>query len=189
MEKENYLIHLLQNRQSVGLLTEPAPSATELQKIQSAALSAPDHARLKPWRYLVIKGDSRKQLGALFQAAMHKDHPELTKEQLLRYVQMPMRAPLIIVAITSLIDHPKVPESEQLLSTAVGVGYMLLATEALGYGGYWRTGPLSTHSEVKKGLGLSNNEQIVGFLYIGTAQKEPRTKTLLKVSDFFKYWP
>ena len=189
MKNENNIIQALQNRQSVGLLTEPAPSAIELEHIQSTALSAPDHAKLKPWRYLVIDGDDRKKLGTLFQSAMQEDNPSLTDDQLARYAQMPMRAPLIIVAIASVVDHPKVPESEQLISTGVGVGYMLLAIQALGYGGYWRTGPLSFHSEVKSGLGLTNDEHIVGFLYVGTPQKQLKEKTALRVSDFFKRWP
>lgn len=82
---------------------------------------------------------------------------------------------MIIVGITSHQAHPKVPEVEQTMSAAVGMGYLLLALEAAGYGGMWRTGGLAYNPEIAKGLGLGDHETITGFLYTGSVDsRKPR---------------
>ncbi len=188
MSELNETILLLQSRQSVGLLAAPAPSGQQLEQVCQAALAAPDHGRIKPWRYLLIEEASRQRLGELFASAMLLDSAELSDEELSRYKKMPFRAPLIIVAIASIKEHPKVPETEQLMSAAVGVGYMLVALQSLGFGGYWRTGPLAYNKAVQQGLGLSEDEQLIGFLYVGSAIKQTKEKVLLPVKDFFQHW-
>ena len=40
-----------------------------------------------------------------------------------------------------------------------------------------------------RGLGLNSNEEILGFLYIGTPMKADRPMKVVKKDDFFKYWP
>ena len=101
---------------------------------------------------------------------------------------MPLRAPMIVVAIASVTEHSKVPNEEQILSCGVGVGYMLVALQALGYGGIWRTGDIALNKEVCQGLGLKQNESIVGFLYLGTPAGELKSVPELDVDDYVKVW-
>ena len=175
-------IDVLINRVSRGLLTAPAPSGDALTLIQRAALRAADHRQLRPWRFLTVEGAGLVRLGELFLAAKQGDNPALSRGP-------PLRAPMVIVAIASCVEDPKVPEVEQLLSAGAAVQNMLNATHALGFGAMWRTGDLASHPRVRDGLGLAANETIIGFLYLGTPQGPLREAPRLDPQAFFKTWP
>ncbi|WP_226647657.1 nitroreductase family protein [Microbulbifer variabilis] len=179
----------LHNRVSTGKLIEPAPNKQQRQNIFRAALRAADHAGLHPWRFLLVEGQERERLGEIFlKAAEQSEGVSLSEAQRQRTRAMPMRAPLIIVAITRLQDHPKVPHLEQHMSTAGAVQAMLTAAYAEGVGVYWRTGPLASNPLVAQGLGLAENERIDGFIYCGTPDKAPRQAPELPVEEFFSQW-
>lgn len=179
----------LHERVSTGLLTEPAPSEQQRQNIFRAALRAADHGCLRPWRFLLVEGEARGRLGEILLRASEQDSVEpLSDKQRDKVLAMPMRAPLIIVAITRLTEHPKVPHLEQHMSTAGAVQAMLTAAFAEGVGAYWRTGPLAYSPVVAEGLGLAENERLDGFIYCGTPQKAVREAPQLDVADFFSNW-
>jgi len=181
-------IDLMCQRVSFPKLTAPAPNAEELEKVFQAALRAPDHKQLKPWRYLIIEGDARNKLGQIFRDAALQDQTDLNETQLNKYLAMPLRAPMIIVGISTNQSHPKVPVHEQVLSCGVGIAYMLLGLQALGYGGIWRTGPLAEHSHIKTGLRIEPHETLVGFLYLGTPQGAAKNISPLNSKDYFQLW-
>ena len=129
-----------------------------------------------------------KSMRDLFVDAMAQSSDGLSTAQKEKYLAMPHRAPMIIVGISCNEDHPKVPVEEQVVSCGVGMGYMLLALQAMGFAGMWRTGPLASDNAVKVGLGIAAQETIVGFLYVGTPVGEIKTRQPAKVSDYFQYW-
>jgi nitroreductase len=73
-------LSLLLGRNSAAKLCEPAPHGDALENIYQAALRAPDHARLKPWRFLSVAGDGRYALGDLFADALAARNPQATPE-------------------------------------------------------------------------------------------------------------
>ena len=81
-----------------------------------------------------------------------------------------LRAPLIIVAAAAVAQNPKVPEVEQIVAVGAAVQNLLLAAHALGYGGFWRTGPAAYDPALKQELGLAPSDAIVGFLYLGSVE-------------------
>ena len=182
------LVELLCQRVSSPRLAEPAPNKQELEVVLKSALRAPDHMMLRPWRYLLIEGDARIKLGNLFLKSSVSLNEEMNEFKSEKLKSMPMRAPMIIVAISSVVDHPKVPHEEQVLSCGVGVGYMLLALQALGYGGIWRTGDMALNKLVYEGLGLKENESIVGFLYLGTPVGEPKPVPEINLQEYISTW-
>lgn len=177
------VIEAILNRSSEPRLAAPAPTADQLERLFECAFRAPDHALLRPWRYLVIEGEGLQALGELY--AQTGDTIE-AKDKLR---SMPRRAPMIIVGITSPKSHPKVPEIEQSMSTAVGMGYLLLALKDAGFGGMWRTGGLAYDARVKEGLGLAAHESIAGFLYVGTVSSEKPAVPRPAVSELVTSWP
>jgi nitroreductase len=180
-------LDLLLNRVSVGRLLEPAPDAAQRELMFRAALRAPDHGQLRPWRFLTVEGDARHRLGELFAEATASD-PASKPEVLDRARAMPLRAPLLIVVVAHLSQHPKVPQEEQVLSAGCAAHGLLLATQALGFGAIWRTGALAHHPQVLAGLGLGADERIVGFLYVGSFEGERRMPPALAVADFVSAW-
>lgn len=175
-------------RNSIPNLSSPAPSGAVLDSIFQSALRAPDHGRLRPWRYLTIEGNALHKLGDLFAESAKTDDPSLSLEQEIKFKKMPLRAPMIIVAVANIQTNHKIPEIEQTVSAGVGVGYLLLALQAEGFGGMWRTGPLAYNKAVHKGLGLTQSEQIVGFLYTGTPKGKIKSIPHLTASDFITRW-
>jgi nitroreductase len=179
----------LHGRVSCPKLVDPAPAGDVLKNIQKAAFRAADHARMRPWRFLVIEGEARNQLGDLFVASAQYSDDELTVKQRERIVKKPLRAPMIIIVIASLRDNPKVPEIEQIISAGAAAQNMITAAYAQGVGAIWRTGSVAYDQIVMDGLGLSRSEKIVGFLYLGTVPVEGLEAPPLQVEDYFQGWP
>jgi nitroreductase len=162
-------IELLLTRASAGKLREPAPDETTLQRAFAAALRAPDHGLLRPWRFQLIRGEARERFGELMRACLLARKPEALPEELDKEQRKPLRAPLIIVVSARIQPgHPKVPAIEQVLSAGAAAQNILLALHAQGYAGMWRTGPAAYDPAVKRALGLAEHDAIVGFVYCGT---------------------
>ncbi|CAI8835151.1 MULTISPECIES: NAD(P)H nitroreductase [Pseudomonas] len=177
----------LLNRVSVPRLMDPAPNAAQREALFRAALRAPDHGQLRPWRFLTVEGEARFKLGQLLADAV-KLNGDASDAALDKARAMPLRAPLLVVVVARLQDHFKVPQSEQRLAAGCAAHGILLAAHAQGIGAVWRTGELSYSKHVAKGLGLADNEEIIAFLYLGTPQHEPRTAPVLATADFVSAW-
>ena len=172
----NETILQLTTRNSAPRLCEPAPDKVTLDYMMEAALRAPDHAWLQPWRFLVVRGESRDALGRVFEKALLAGNPEADEEARNKALAAPLRAPLMVVVVCRYTEHPKVPHQEQIISAGCAAHAMMLAAEAQGYAGIWRTGSYAEDPVVAEGLGLAANESIIGFLYFGT--REGRAKPL-----------
>lgn len=181
----NPVIQAMLNRTSEPRLTAPAPPAEVLERALGCAARAPDHALLRPWRYLVVDGDGLNALGELFRSSGQPDD----QRQQEKLASMPLRAPMILVAIASPVEHPKVPRHEQEYSAAAGAAYLVLALQAEGYGAMWRTGDVATSTVVREGLGLTAEESVVGFIYTGTIVSAKPAVSRPEPSSFARRWP
>jgi len=177
----------LHGRVSENRLSEPAPTMAQREALFQAALRAPDHGWLRPWRFLCIEGAARERLGNLFAGALQQKSPDASQEVLERTRALPLRAPLLVVVIARL-HSPRIPEVEQLLCAGCAAHAIVLAAHAQGIGAIWRTGELAYETAVMKGLGLDEHERIVGFIYLGTVMGERRTPPLLNTTDFVSDW-
>lgn len=181
-------LDLLLNRVSVTRLSEPAPTAAQLDILFRAALRAPDHGQLRPWRFLTIEGESRERLGELMAQSLVVRQPDATEEAVQKARNMPLRAPLLTVVIVRVVTHPKVPDSEQMLAAGCSAHGLLLAAHALGLGAVWRTGEFSYDRHLAKALGLAENEHLLGFIYLGTPEGKLRTPPELNPAEYVSQW-
>ena len=165
-------LKLLLTRQSNGSLVGPAPNKNDMDVILKAGMKVPDHAGLMPWQFLIVADNGLQQLSDIFASTVdNTDEVKLAKT-----IKMPFRAPMIIVISTEYKDHEKVPKQEQLITAGCCAHAMQMAAFSLGYGAMWRTGTLAYHPDVKKALSIDANEDIVGFLYLGTVAKSLNCK-------------
>ncbi len=185
----NDVIYQLTTRNSAPRLTVPGPDKATLDYMLQAAVRAPDHAWLTPWRFLLVEGESRHELGELFATAFAAREPDADAAAIDKVRASPLRAPLVVVVICRYTEHPKVPEHEQRISAGCAAYSMLLAAEAQGYAGIWRTGATSEDRAVAAGLGLAGNESIVGFLYFGTREGREKTLPARAIDDYVSHWP
>ncbi len=184
----NEVIEQLTSRNSAPRLTSPAPDKASLEYMFRAALRAPDHAWLQPWRFLVIEGEARESLGEVFLESLLARQPDADEAAREKALAAPLRAPMLVVAICRYTEHPKVPREEQVISTGCAAYAMLLAAEAQGYAGIWRTGSYAEDALVYGKLGLADNESIVGFLYFGSREGRAKPLPERKVEDFVQPW-
>jgi nitroreductase len=166
-------LELLLDRRSLNLLQEPAPSGAELDLILDAGLRAPDHGRLRPWRFVLIRGPQRAAWAdKVAEAAMARD-PENGASIGERYRGWVERTPLIIAVGAKVVAGHKIPETEQVLSAGAAAMNMLNAIHLLGYGAMWVTGLNAYDPRINALLGLEAPSRLVGFLGVGTPKPLP----------------
>jgi len=187
LEEKLDALEAIRTRNAAPRLTGSV-SESALNKILKAALRAPDHALLRPWKILVVNGEKRNRLGTLFTEASLARNPDLTTDRLEKLKNKTLRAPLILVVAARIMEHPKVPEVEQLLSAGAAAQNICVASHAMGLGAIWRTGDMAYDPIVAHGLGLTNSEKIVGFIYIGEVDGRQKAIPEIKLEDHVVYW-
>jgi nitroreductase len=160
-------IEALNTRSTAKTYGPAAPSKEQLATVLEAAVRAPDHGRLRPWRFMLIEGDQRRKFGELLGASALRRVPSLSEGDLQRERDKAMRAPLIIVVACRIVTGTKVPAIEQILAAGAAAQNILLALHALGYAAAWKTGEAAYDTDVKKALGLAADDHIVGLIYTG----------------------
>ena len=182
-------IELLRGRNSMPQLQAPAPSGEEVEVLLQAAMRAPDHARLRPYRFIVVRNDALYRLGDVFaEAARLRKGAALSDEEFEKIRRQPLRAPMIVVVVARFQEHPKVPRDEQLMSAGCAAHGLTLAAHALGYGAVWRTGDNAYDATINQQLGLDGSEQIVGYIYLGTSANNYKALPSMRSEDFCSEW-
>ena len=178
-------LDLLLQRRSMANLTEPAPEGKILENIIKAGLRAPDHGNLTPWRFVIAQGEGLRKLSTILVSAALANNSEQAVIDKLK--KAPFRAPMVITVIAKVTQHPKVPALEQYLSAGCAAQAMQMAAVAQGFQGFWRSGEWMFDSSVHQAFGLQGEDQIVGFLYLGTPGCEPMKTPERALGDFIEY--
>jgi len=138
-----------------------------IEKLLDAAVQAPNHYKVRPWRFVVLIGDALHRLGDAMSASLRERHPEFPREAFDKAHATPLQAPLVIVVGVDKPSEAKVSETENICAAAAATQNLLLAAEALGLGAKWRTGEWATDAKVKEFLGLQADQHLIGFIYLG----------------------
>ncbi|MCO4785779.1 nitroreductase family protein [Marinomonas atlantica] len=167
-------LRFIRDRVSNNQLVEPAPSHEEWLEILDAASRAADHGNLKPWRFKIFEGEGRRKVGEVYWRHAKSEVEQLSDDKAEVFIKKAFRAPTVLLVYADIVDHPKVPEFEQLMAVAASAQQVLLGVEALDYAGIWRTGPAVFTDDAKEQLGLEPNQQVVGLIYVGTASVQAK---------------
>ena len=165
-------VQALISRRSPPALSDPGPNAAQIESLLQAGLNAPDHGKLRPWKFLVIKGEARKRFGDLMAESLKRREPMADGVSLDRERAKALRAPLLIVVAAVVMENHKIPVIEQVTSAAAATQNILIAAHAMGFGGFWRTGAPAYDETLKGALGLAAKDTMVGILYIGDKAAE-----------------
>jgi nitroreductase len=184
-------LELLMLRRSLTVkdMVHPGPSEEQLKQILEIGSRVPDHKKQVPWRFLTFEKNTRKKFGKILRAIFAKNYPK-TNEKMLDFEENRfLRAPLVIAVIsTADKDNPKVPEWEQILTAGAVCQNILIASNAMGYASQWLTEWYAYDKVVLKELNLNPNERIAGFIYIGTASKQPKERGRPDLANLVKKW-
>lgn len=181
-------LDVLLTRVSALKLGAPAPDGAALDTMLQSAVRAPDHGRLRPWRFVVVPEHRLAAFGDLLAQSMQRREPDASAEMLQRERDKAKRAPLIVVVAAHVNTERRIPEVEQLSAVAAAAQTIMLAAHALGYGAMWKTGAPAYDSLTKQALGLAPEDAIIGFLYIGTRLDTGATMARPDVRDFVSVW-
>ena len=179
-------LDVILNRASAVTLKAPGPSPDDLRTILRAGTRAPDHGKLEPWRFVVIEGSARDRLGDVMAASMKARNPAAEEIELKRERDKVFRAPTV-VAVAVHYTGEKHPKIEQQCAVAAAAENMILAAVALGYGTMWKTGAPAYDPQVKALLGLQETDDLLGFLYFGTAEAMPKSERPTKFDEVVRW--
>jgi nitroreductase len=161
------ILELIHTRHSISKVKpDPIPKVM-VEKLLAAAVQAPNHYRVRPWRFVVLQGQARERLGEVMARALKNRKPETLEEVLAVERLKPLRAPLLIAVGVDKPSEPKVLEIENVCAAAAACQNLLLAAHALGLGAKWRTGAAALDPQVKAFLGFAPDQPLIAFLYIG----------------------
>ena len=184
-------LELLMLRRSLTVkdMVHPGPSKKQLKQILEIGSRVPDHKKQIPWRFLTFEKSTRGKFGKILRTIFAKNNPK-TNEKILDFEENRfLRAPLVIAVIsTADKDNPKVPEWEQILTAGAVCQNILIASNAMGYASQWLTEWYAYDKVVLKELNLNPNERIAGFIYIGTASKQPKERGRPDLANLVKKW-
>lgn len=160
----------LLSRRSVKLVGEPGPSDVQIEQALSAAVCAPDHAKLRVWRFALVRQPDVVAVGEKAISVLEdlgKPLPSQKQDATRAWLKdLPL---LVAMAYQVHHDHPKVPELEQTLSMGAAVMNFENAMHAMGYSSYWSTGLGSYTDEMAEYFGFDSLDyQFVGYLGVGT---------------------
>jgi nitroreductase len=163
----------IHGRQTISKVKQDVVPHDVIEKLLSAAVQAPNHHKVRPWRFVVLTGDGRKKLGDVMAASFLDRNPAAPLEGLDKTRAMPLRAPVVIAIGVDKPADTKIVEVENISAASAAGQNILLAARALGLGAIWRTGEWARDSKVKEFLGFAADQHIVGFIYIGYPDVTP----------------
>jgi len=167
------IFEAIHTRQSIPKV-KPDPVPRELiERMLDAAVQAPNHHKVRPWRFVVLSGTARERLGEVMAESLRKSDPLVVEEALSRERAKPLRAPVLIAVGVNRPSLPKEVEIENVCAVAAATQNLLLAAHALGLAAMWRTGRAATDPDVKTFLGFTPDQHVIGFIYVGYAQTGP----------------
>ena len=165
---------ILTRHSIANIKPDPVPRQV-IEKLLHAAVQAPNHYKVRPWRFIVITGKSREKLGEVMAQSIKEKTPDLSELALDKERAKPLRSPALIAVGVDKPGDPRVLEIENICATAAAVENLLLAAHAEGLGAKWRTGPAARDPKVKDFLGLEPDQQLIGFIYLGYPELSPPT--------------
>lgn len=159
------MLEFLAKRRSVLArnMSAPGPTDADLRAMLEVAMRVPDHGKIAPWKFVVLKDDDRAALGDIAAQALGDEDAAAQF----------MRAPVVVAVLATPKAHPKVPRSEQILSAGAACMNLLTAAQSQGFAAQWLTGPAAYEDAVKSALGGGADDEIAAFIYLGTALETP----------------
>jgi nitroreductase len=180
------LAFLARRRSAAALaLRAPAPTDAELATLLRLATRVPDHGKLSPWRFVVLKGEAKQRFIAGLEA-IAATRPDRDK----RIAKLgKIKAPPLTVAVISRAPAVgDIPEWEQRLSAGAVCMTLIIATQAMGYGANWITDWYAYDADAGRLLGLGEGERVAGFVHLGTSADTPLERVRPDVAALVTEW-
>lgn len=177
------ILEAIHGRLTVKNLKQDVLPRDLIEKLLSAGAQAPNHHKVRPWRFVVLTGNGRNKLGDVMAASFLERNPATPPEGLDKPRALPLRAPVVIAVGADKPADAKIVEMENVAAASAACQNILLTAHALGLGAIWRTGEWACDTKVKEFLGFMSDQHIVGFIYVGYPDVMPEPYVRLGFED------
>ena len=165
------VLAFLKSRKSASAkaMSDPGPSHDQMSEILNIAARVPDHGKLSPWRFILIESEGRSRIGEGFAQVWARNNPSHGPDSLNFQRGLFLRAPIVVIVVSTAAVHAKIPLWEQHMSAAAVCYNAIMAATALGFVAQWQTDWVAYDQNAKAVMGIQNDEQVAGIIYIGTS--------------------
>jgi nitroreductase len=178
---------LISSRQNIlpRRLSEPGPSAAQIEQLFRAAAAAPDHGQLRPWRFVLVPTDKRAALADVFAQALLDRDASANPAQLAQAREKAHRAPWLALVVARLGPcDPDIPMLERMVSVGCAVQNMLLSAHSMAFGAGLTSGQAMSSPHMRRLFQLQEGEVAVCFINVGTASKRKAPRLRPEPTDF-----
>ena len=168
--KNGSILKSILNRRDLRTFEQKPISKKIIEELLYSATWAPNHKLTEPWRFKIIKEESKPKLIHCFcqgLKSLNYSAESLQKKQEKAHINFP-KIPLFI-AISSQVHQDSQIDKENLLTVACGIQNMLLLAQEKGIYAHWSSGVTWTTSSMVNFLKLTPNEHFVAMLQMGFA--------------------
>lgn len=168
-------------------LCAPGPSNKEIQAMVDAALTAPDHNQLTPWRLVLVSEEKRDHLARAFIHGKIRRWGEVSEDEKVIELDKAHAVPVMLALISDFkFDEPEVPVEEQYIAIGAAVQNILLCAHASGYGAIILSGNRVHDQEVRDFLSVSDDQHLLGFVCMGSIKERPKDVTRRQHTDVLR---
>ena len=167
------VLEAIHTRHSEGKVKPDQVPHDLIEQLLASAVQAPNHYKVRPWRFVVLIGAGREKLGEAMAQSTKVNQSDATEDDLQKDRAKPLRAPVVIAVGVDKPALTKAKENENVCAAAAAIQNMLLAAHALGLAAMWRTGPSATDPAIKHLFGWEADQYLIGFVYSGYPLETP----------------
>ncbi len=161
------VLEAIRTRRSVKRLTDQSPSRRDIEEVLEAALWAPNHHFTQPWRFHVIAGDERAKMGEHVAAAIERESTPNEESNAAADARKALLRSPVVIAVTVCVSDDPVLALEDYAAACCAIQNLTLAAWSRGVVSKWRTGDMGLYASAKEYLGVSQDDRIVGYIYLG----------------------
>lgn len=177
------IFDLIKRRRSVfpAQYNDKPISKNDIKKILEAANWAPTHKKTEPWRFKVIQGGKKAELGAFLSNTYIDITPKPKQLKSKKLIENPKKAGAVIAICMQRDEKESIPEWEEVAATAMAVQNMWLCCTEMGIGCYWSSPGLIVYMD--EFLPMEEGEKCLGFFYMGYYDDELPEQTRKPIED------
>lgn len=188
--RRKHAVASLLDRRSISpkRLRAPAPDSEAIELMTAAALSAPDHGGIHPWRIIMFPPEQRECIADIFEREKRRRDPLAPLSDLRRAREHAIRSPALLAFVMSPKVRARVPEREQLLAAGAALGNFMNAAHQLGYGGILLSGERTFDPVFCSELGVGTTEYLACFICLGSISSAPPSRANIQPSAQLTTW-
>lgn len=179
----------IEQRASVRRFRPGEPARETVDRLLAAAVRAPNHKLTEPWRFVIVRGETKRRFAELRRAhrAQKFDDPAApdAAARIEKTYREHIETPLFVFVLQRLADDAMRRE-EDYAAVMMAVQNLMLAATASGLGTFLKTGGIMDKPEIRALAGAADGERIVGIVSLGVpdgpAERTARTAASAKTT-------